>query len=471
MRTQNSEATLSPARRAPSGWRSACHHTAHGLSVLVLLVLAMAPSATAQLVGSNLSCSESPTGHIKWTTGDNEWEFDFVRPALTRTAETPNGAGVELLNVTYNGRLVFRRASVPVLNVEYDQNPFGCSCFRDWQFEEGPFEAGEPLSGNRSCVALPDAGTVTSTCETGEGGDIGSFRGVSFEDYGTELVITSAMKAGWYRYRMKWHLYADGRIWPEFSFTAAESVCTEAPHRHHAYWRFDFDLDGTPANDEIIEVQNGLEEVLTSESSRTWIDAPTETHWRVRDTETGFGYAIEPSETDLELPVDAYSKTDALALRYREDELGDGDGLCDFDIGPLANNETLDGEDVVFWYRSSALHSAGNPFECDIVGPTLRPFGLIPPLPSGTTAEIEAAQPNPFTPRTTVRFRVQTAETVRVTLHDSLGRRVRDLFDGPMSANRYETIQINGSGLATGTYVVVLRGETTQASTRIVLVR
>ena len=125
----------------------------------------------------------------------------------------------------------------------------------------------------------------------------------------------------------------------------------------------------------------------------------------------------------------------------------------------------------MFWYRSSALHSAGNPFECDIVGPTLRPFGLIPPLPSGTTAEIEAAQPNPFTPRTTVRFRVQTAESVRVTLHDSLGRRVRDLFDGPMSANRYETIQINGSGLATGTYVVVLRGETTQASTRIVLVR
>ena len=170
------------------------------------------------------------------------------------------------------------------------------------------------------------------------------------------------------------------------------------PHRHHAYWRFDFDLDGTPANDEILEIQNDIPQILTNESSRTWLDAPAETHWQVRDADTGFGYTIEPSETDLLLPVDAYSKTDALALRYRENELGDGEGLCDFDFGPLANNESLDGEDVVFWYRSSALHGAGNPYECDIVGPTLRPFGMIEPLPADQPAEIEAAQAQPVHP-------------------------------------------------------------------------
>ena len=465
------ETAMSPARRLASSWRSARRLVLGRMAALAVVALAMTPASSAQLVGSDLSCTESPTGHITWTSGDNEWAFDFVRPALTRTADTPNGAGVELLNVMYNGRLVLRRAGVPVLNVEYDENTFGCSCFRDWQFEEGRFEAGEPLSGNRSCVALPDSGTVTSTCETGEGGDIGSFRGVSFEDYGTELVITSAMKAGWYRYRMKWHLYADGRIWPEFSFTAAESICTEAAHRHHAYWRFDFDLDGTPANDEIVEIRNEQELLLTAEASRTWLDDPTETHWQVRDADTGFGYTIEPSETDLLLPVDAYSKTDALALRYRENELGDGEGLCDFDFDPLANDESLAGEDVVFWYRSSALHSAGNPYECDIVGPTLRPFGMLAPLPAGQSAEIEAARPNPFTPQTTVRFRVKAEETVRVSLHDALGRHLRDLFNGPVSANRYESVQINGSGLPTGTYVVVLQGETARASTRIVLVR
>ena len=64
---------------------------------LTILGLAMASPASAQLVGSDLSCLDSPTGHIQWTSGDNVWEFDFVRPALTRTAETPNGAGVELL--------------------------------------------------------------------------------------------------------------------------------------------------------------------------------------------------------------------------------------------------------------------------------------------------------------------------------------------------------------------------------------
>ena len=444
------------------------------LALVALGALAIASPATAQIDGisaTDLSCSTSPTGHIVWRTGDHVWTFDFVRPALTRTAETPNGAGVELQNVTYDGRLVFRRAGVPVLNVEYDDNDSGCSCFRDWQYEEAPFEAGTPLTGARSCISVPDAGSVTSTCETGEGGDVGSFRGVSFENYGDELVITSAMKAGWYRYRMKWHLYADGRIWPEFSFTAAESICTGAAHRHHAYWRFDFDLEGTPSDDEILEVRNGTPVALTSEAARTWGGAPAATSWRVRDAATGFGYAIEPSETDRLLPVDAYSQADALALRYRENELGDGDGACAFDVAPLVNDESLVGEDVVFWYRSSALHAAGNPFECDIVGPMLRPFGLAPPLPEGAAAEIEAARPNPFTPRTSVRFRVRAAQPARVTLHDALGRRLRTLFDGDLAAGRYETVTVDGAGLAPGTYVVVLDGESARASSRIVLVR
>ena len=444
-----------------------------GLGVLAL-GLAIAAPASAQVEGlqaTGLSCSTSPTGHIVWTTGDHVWEFDFVRPALTRTAEAPNGAGVELQNVTYDGRLVFRRAGVPVLNVEYDDNDNGCSCFRDWQYEEAPFEAGTPLGGARTCISVPDAGSVASTCETGGGGDVGSFRGVSFENYGDELVITSALKAGWYRYRMKWHLYADGRVWPEFSFTAAESICTQGAHRHHAYWRFDFDLEGTPGDDEILEVRDGFASPITSEAARTWGDAGSTTHWRVRDGATGFGYAIEPSETDRRLPADAYSQADALALRYRENELGDGEGACAFDVSPLANDESLVDEDVVFWYRSSALHAAGNPFECDIVGPTLRPFGLAPPLPDGQAVEIEAARPNPFTPRTTVRFRVRTAQSARVTLHDALGRRLRTLFDGDLAAGRYETVQVEGAGLAPGTYIVVLDGESVRASSRIVLAR
>ena len=442
--------------------------------LVLALGLAVAVPAVAQIDGiaaTDLSCSTSPTGHIVWTTGDHTWEFDFVRPALTRTAETPNGAGVELQNVTYDGRLVFRRAGVPVLNVEYDDNDNGCSCFRDWQYEEAPFEAGTPLGGSRSCISIPDAGAVTSTCESGTGGDVGAFRGVSFENYGDELVITSAMKAGWYRYRMKWHLYADGRIWPEFSFTAAESICTGAAHRHHAYWRFDFDLEGTPGDDEILEVRGGRPVPITSESARTWGDPGSKTHWTVRDDATGFGYTIEPSETDRRLPADAYSQADALALRYRENELGDGEGACAFDLSSLVNNESLVDEDVVFWYRSSALHDAGNPFECDIVGPTLRPFGLAPPLPGGQAVEIEAARPNPFTPRTTVRFRVRTAQPARVTLHDALGRRLRTLFEGDLAAGRYETAQIDGAGLAPGTYIVVLDGASVRASSRVVLVR
>jgi hypothetical protein len=367
---------------------------------------------------------------------------------------------------------------VPVLNVEYDAG--GCGCYRDWQYSEVNQVADGVVAGV-NCYAESTPGFVSATCETGTGGTPGSFRGVAVEDYGTELVLTAHMSAGWYRYRMKWHFYTDGRIWPEYSYAAATATCTAEAHRHHAYWRFDFDLDDTPTDDVISEHGLNRDPVLfTSEADRTWGAPADEISWRVTDTASGAGWDLIPSTEDLKLPVDPFSKTDALVLRYKAAEIDDGIGIgsgCAFvyDQQNWVNNESLQNQDVVLWYRSSALHTAGNPFECDIVGPTLRPFGYQivsseAPAIEGSV-ELQAATPNPFTPSTTVRFRVAQAMDVTVALYDAVGRRVQELFTGAVQANHYETVTIDGADLPTGTYVVRLEGVGVSASTRVVLVR
>lgn len=346
------------------------------LTLTILLGLSLIALPTSAQVDVNYSCSSTPTGSVEWPAGNPSWTFDFVRPSRSTGSD---GSGLELRDVYYNGTLVFKRAHVPILNVEYDGS--GCGCFRDWSDSEAGFHTDGIQSGN--CLAVATPGEVTTTCDSnqagGSGGDTGSFRGVAIEEFPGELVLTTHMSAGWYRYRLKWHFYEDGRIWPEYSFSAASATCTSQSHRHHAYWRFDFDLDGAE-NDYITEVNPtaGTEIPFTTETDRTWGNGTDGIYWRVSDDVSGIGYRIEPSSADLELPVDGFSKTDAVILRYNPSEIDDGSFGCAVNFDAEINGQDVDREDIVFWYRSGALHTAGNPWECDIVGPTLHPEGAIP---------------------------------------------------------------------------------------------
>lgn len=453
-----------------------------------LLAAALAVPAAAQVALTDASCRTNgsfsegapaptePNGHVAWPADAPVWEFDVYRPA-NRT--TLNSGGLEIRNVTFRGRHVLARAHVPVLNVDYDEG--GCGCFRDWQTTEAPIDIGDDAVLTLDCFAEADPGDVRTACEANEnaadpGGDVGDFQGVSIEDYGDELVLTSHMQAGWYRYRMKWHFYADGRIWPEYSFSAADAVCTNVGHRHHAYWRFDFDLDDTPDNDVVREHTRAGATRFRTEASRVLSGPTDDTYWSVTDEASGIGYEIRRGDGERILPVDAYSKTDALVLRYKVDEIDDGEAIsgggCAFRFEPFLDGESLEGEDTVFWYRSGALHGAGNPYECDIVGPMLHPVGFgVPTVPGTVGAEFEAARPNPFTGSTTLRFRVETTQAVTAELYDTAGRRVAILFDGTVPGDEWRTLRVDGRTLPAGTYVVRLRGETARGTTRVVLVR
>ena len=457
------------------------------LALAALFLLGASGAASAQAALTEPSCATNggyadgpapatvPNGHVAWPSSDPVWEFDLYRPA-NRT--TLNGSGLELRDVRYRGRLVFARAGVPVLNVEYNPG-VGCGCFRDWHHDEAPIDVGdaEPVA---PCLARSSPGAVRTACEANAspqnadpGGDVGDFEGVVFEDYGTELVLTAHAEAGWYRYRMKWHLYADGRIWPEFSFAAADAVCTRSDHRHHAYWRFDFDLEGTPRDDVVREHRGGAEQVFQHEAARTWGGAAGGTFWSVRDGATGAGYEIVPSEADRRLPADAFSKTDALVLRYKLAELDDGEAGgtgCAFRYEPFVDGESVEGEDVVFWYRSGALHAGGSPFACDIVGPMLRPVGYDRPAPA-VGVRVDVVGPNPTAGDAAVRYRVEGGDPVTVALYDAVGRRVRGLYAGPAPPGGGGEVRVPRAGLAAGAYVVRVTAGAASGAARVVFAR
>ncbi len=72
--------------------------------------------------------------------------------------------------------------------------------------------------------------------------------------------------------------------------------------------------------------------------------------------------------------------------------------------------------------------------------------------------QVELAQnfPNPFNPTTTIAFRLQQTQQVRLSVHDVLGREIAVLVDGVQPAGTFQA-QFDASNLASGTYIYRLQ--------------
>ena len=81
------------------------------------------------------------------------------------------------------------------------------------------------------------------------------------------------------------------------------------------------------------------------------------------------------------------------------------------------------------------------------------------------------AYPNPFNPQTTITFAVSGKQSVTMTLYNMLGQKVSTLYQGVVEANALQTVQVDGSGLSSGVYLVRLQGESFVGSQRITLVK
>ncbi|PSQ80444.1 MAG: hypothetical protein BRD46_04230, partial [Bacteroidetes bacterium QS_8_68_15] len=81
---------------------------------------------------------------------------------------------------------------------------------------------------------------------------------------------------------------------------------------------------------------------------------------------------------------------------------------------------------------------------------------------------LSGVYPNPFRDRATVEVAAREAQQVTVALFDARGRRVRTLFRGRLPAGETRALPVEAGGLASGVYVVRLRGETGPARTQTV---
>ncbi|MFI6815503.1 hypothetical protein ACIBG7_24060 [Nonomuraea sp. NPDC050328] len=302
--------------------------------------------------------------------GTELWNLVVVRPRAS-APQTGMGGGVELRNVRYRGRLVLRQAHLPILNVEYltiDQT------FRDGVSIETKFSANgtEPVGrGWRLCPRPPQ--TILERPST----DAGNFQGVAFHHDGEELRIVSELEAGWYRYSSDWRLTDDGTIKPRFGFAATKNEHTCKVHRHHAYWRFDFDVAG--AENDLVEQVNETGELvpvpepIVRETSRK--RRPNIRWWQVRDKSSGAGWQIHPGEFDG--TADAYGIADLWFLRHHPAELydGDPDPRNRAMLNRFLNSENINGANVVVWYAVHSHHDQAHPHpeQGRLLGPDLVP--------------------------------------------------------------------------------------------------
>lgn len=78
--------------------------------------------------------------------------------------------------------------------------------------------------------------------------------------------------------------------------------------------------------------------------------------------------------------------------------------------------------------------------------------------------------PNPFNPTTTISFTLFDPGKVLLGIYDLSGRQVATLIDGYRDAGNHE-VTFDGSGVASGVYIVQLQAKDFKANTKLVLIK
>ncbi len=253
------------------------------------------------------------------------WTFDYT--------VSGDYDGLSLLNVTFQGRPVLRKLSLPVVRVFYDSD----AC--------GPYA--DRLGGTLS--PIPWAGNATLAQRQF------TLNGQLWYEIGIRDQIGS------YDLYQVYYLGADGTIDAHFYSKGLQCVVN---HIHYPNWRFDFDLDGLGEDQILRDTGTGFA-VAPSEFDLGAATAANHA-WRVRDATTGFHVDVLPGFPDFVIPdgsttvpVTAYSSNTVFGRVYR---LGEDEG---WPYGPNTQVPFNDGEsiasaDTVLWYEAYLPHSSSD---------------------------------------------------------------------------------------------------------------
>lgn len=274
--------------------------------------------------------------------------------------------GLSLSNVRFQGRLLMKKLSFPVMRVFYDND----AC--------GPYA--DRLGG--TVYAIPWANNAKlAQREFTLGGQ--QWYEIGIRD-----------KIGSYDIYQVYYLSADGMIDAHIYSKGLQCVVN---HIHYPNWRVDFDLDGA-ASDQILRDDGSGYQLMAEEFDANAASARDHA-WRVRDAVTGLTVDVRPGFPDFSipdnttLPVTVYNNNTVFGRRYLSTE-NKGWTYGPNTQVPFNNGESIDSADVVLWYEgylphssaegSALWHSTGVRLVTNLAG-TPPPPPPPPPLPGNGT--------------------------------------------------------------------------------------
>ena len=359
---------------------------------------------------------------LSWPSSNPIWEMCWLPPSLSSSVD---GSSLELRKVHFKGHLVMRRAHVPLLFAEYNSD----TCYRDWKNTDASFLADRAVQ-NKLGISI-DPPQATTSCDrskapvqaygscpfqlAGYPNSVASCAsGVSIEDGGDHVTLTTQHSAAWYQYTSRWTFWSDGRMQPEFGFGNKDGTGNETTHWHHNYWRMEFAIDD-PANAINTISVNGVDQTTEFSDLRNASGGPggVPKTWEVRNTTTGNGYRLVPGADDYLVPTNesgrGFHTVDVMGTRQHDGEYGDRSdnplGVCAMNQSALVNGESIADTAVALYYRVGVRDSTANNWPlgcsgascipqdsmvCKRRGPSLLPFGpwveSVPTQPAATVA-------------------------------------------------------------------------------------
>jgi Cu2+-containing amine oxidase len=256
-----------------------------------------------------------------------------------------NSEAIAFRDIFFRGHKVMHKASLPMIRVQYDSG-------------NGPYKDQLSIGNMQGPVK------VYEHVQNG-------FR---------HLVVESFHRIGNYRLVNRWFFRSDGLILPQLHSAGLQHPSN---HRHHVYWRFDFDIDGAANNLALQHALTGTDWGYGPGWNPRRVELATihigDNRWAMMNKATGRGYLINKGEFDG--ASDWFSKIDVAVTAYHgpEDLKGALGIPWDDRIATQINNppENIDGQDVVMWYVAHLAHIAHDGGdEWHVCGPLLWPFGF-----------------------------------------------------------------------------------------------
>ena len=125
------------------------------------------------------------------------------------------------------------------------------------------------------------------------------------------------------------------------------------------------------------------------------------------------------------------------------------------------------GENIWIWYARDIEGNASSDsviFDVDTTSVGIEDIVL----PSAYS--LKQNYPNPFNPSTAIKYTLPIKEHVSLKVYDIGGRKVRTLVDGEMNAGEHGVV-FDGSDLASGLYITMMKAGTFHASRKLILLK